>query len=206
MLTRFVLISCVAPGWGIRNEVLFAEDVGLFNSDHVILLINDDDLHQRINKDLPDGYYTKRPLLAIEDFLKTVLKTYPQLKAFLPILDHPKIDSIIDADKKKTEAVFRENSDAVLKLAQMVGEKGAKFIVAHLELPKALVSNRKYYSDSREKFQRKMMQNNIPYFRFALVHKKEITSKYFYDEVHPNPLGNDAIAEILAEKILSYSE
>jgi len=77
---KIEVLNVSANSWGARNELAYLEKYGTFSSDVLILVLNTDDLFSFAPSSIQVGkalnYPDKKPLLALEEFLKKVLP-YP---------------------------------------------------------------------------------------------------------------------------------
>ena len=173
-------------GWVPANELAWLQENGVHGSQLVVLVINDDDLFQSKAPDisgLNPNYPREKPASAIGEFLVRYLK---------PRVIHEDSNDPGTGQDPMTSEVANASRQAVHDEIQLAKKDGAKVMVllTHLD-PKDKVKPE--IPPMREALQKMVEGEGVPFVVADLKDHSE-----YYGGPHPNPKGNEAIAEQLA--------
>lgn len=176
------VLNASAPSWGIENEFEYIRRFGIFDSDIVILVINNADIYQV--KSSPEYLYatgrrTERPLSALyELFLKMTAGTESRYKS-------PEYDA--------TE-IFNKHHRIIFKdLAGLVHDQGKRFILVMIP------PERKNTSEGRLPL---VYREDEGFTVIDLINgPSPLKKEHYIDQIHLNKKGNEKIADIIYNEV-----
>jgi hypothetical protein len=182
-----------ANAWAPANEAAFLESRGLFQSDVVILVLNDGDLTQPIATiaEVGDGLPEIRPSSAIGEVYTRYIK--PRL-----LHENAKSDAGISA-AEHAESTIQSNFFILDKLQAYVMSQGSHLAIAFLPF-RASVSDGATRSAPQHLLKWCKAQG-VPLVDLAFaISTQPLNSITIYDRVHLNALGNGLVATGLEER------
>ncbi|WP_069791084.1 SGNH/GDSL hydrolase family protein [Cyanobacterium sp. IPPAS B-1200] len=191
---KIEVLNVSANSWGSRNELAYLEKYGTFSSDVLILVLNTDDLFSFAPSSIQVGkalnYPDKKPLLALEEFLKKVLP--------LPI--HP---DLINIPKEKGDVVGL-NLNAVKNICEIATKNDMDFFLALTPLKREVLPpfSKDYEVKARERLNNFVEELNIKYTDFLpLFQDYSNPENLYHDHIHLSHEGNQLLVNYWQENI-----
>jgi lysophospholipase L1-like esterase len=180
------VLNASAGAWAPDNELEYVQSRGIFNSDIVLLVLNDGDLTQprATIADIGENLPQKRPATAIGELYSRYLRP----RILQAVEKHDAGDSVaVDAG-----GVMRHNLADLDEFAQLVNTAGARMILVYVPFRRDIPGASKdsaaafhAWSDAHRVAMADLTAAEIPYS------VREITLR---DGIHFNAKGNDVIA------------
>jgi len=191
---KIEVLNVSANSWGARNELAYLEKYGTFSSVVLILVLNTDDLFSFAPSSIQVGkalnYPDKKPLLALEEFLKKVL----------PLPLHP---DLINIPKEKGDVVGF-NLNAVKNIYEIATENDMDFFLALTPLKREVLPpfSKDYEVKARERLNNFVEELNINYTDFlALFQDYSNPENLYHDHIHLSHEGNQLLVNYWQENI-----
>lgn len=197
---RVEVLNASAPGWAIANELGWLSTYGTLDSQFVVLVISTHDLFQPLAAssvvDSHPSFPSRKPLLALEDIVGHYL---------LPML--MPADSAADPGAAGVAASglqARKNRDDILAIDGIVRRGKGRLMVVFLEQGRDNSGDTATLGAKRELFSL-LDRHAIPVVTLGSEVEIRGRDAMFRDDVHPNPVGNLAIAHAIARGLGSLS-
>jgi lysophospholipase L1-like esterase len=191
------VLNASAPGWAIANERGWLSAMGSFGSRVVVLIISTHDLFQPLapssTVDSHPSFPASPPLLALQEvFGRYVLpRLFPGTKLAEPVAD-PGAAGVEISDPQA-----QRNRDDIVSIARLVEEQQGRLMVVFLEQASDNDKDARTLAAKQALFAL-LDSRGIP----AVTLRKELATygraALYRDDVHPNPLGNQVIADAMA--------
>jgi lysophospholipase L1-like esterase len=195
------VLNASAPGWAIANELGWLRDNGIFQSDVVVLTLSTHDLFQEIAPPAVVGTHPsfpgKRPLFALQDAWEHYARPF-----LFPSIDtaDPGVANAGAEDAPESEPQARLNREDVMAIESIVRQQGGLLLVL-------LLSQGSDRNDdglaaaARRQLSAALAARGVPLLNIDDDIRRQGRAALYRDDVHPNPVGNHAIAAVLAAGI-----
>lgn len=189
------VLNISANSWGARNELAYLKKYGTFSADALILVLNTDDFFSFAPSSIQVGkalnYPDKKPVLAIEEFVKKVF----------PFPVHPQLKNI----PKEKGDVVGFNLDAVRKIYQITEENNIYFFVALTPLKREVFPpfSKDYELKARARLDNMIQELNISYTDFLPIFQNYSNpEKLYHDHIHLSHEGNQVLVDHWQENLV----
>ena len=222
----FEVLNASAPGWAIANEADFVRAHGLFNSDIVLLLLNDRDIAEaplRLNKGESNrGYPLEKPVLALQEMAeiaKTKIAAWTKKAAGGEAkkgtdeiaLRERALALGLSPDAKETSVLFHERIrvfenelDGLRYIAGYAATHGAELVVVYLDTPKPERWGPGVEAEARDMYKEAVAGSGTEFVDITDDMKMAGYQRLFRDMIHPNEEGNRVIAQAVAGLLKEY--
>ncbi len=202
------VLNASAGSWGIGNQQGYLRKFGTFESDAVILEINTPDLTQptstseRVGRD--PNYPDQAPLLAIQEAWTRY--AWPRFAAIFGINSAPAEIPLPSALEQKQQ--FKQNMQHLEAIATLVRAKQIPLFVLFVPQRNNLVPtpNTPEYKSEFLKLCREIQLPVIDAHAGWSTLPPATVATYYRDNLHPDVPGNQAVANLLFEKLCSAGE
>ncbi len=193
--TRVEVLNASAGGWGMGNILAYLRTFGTYNSHLIILQVGSNDLFQPPTAgDLVGravSFPSRAPWFALEDgFTRYFLPKY------LPALAR---DPGVQVAPSRLE--LDRNLQRIAAIVRLARDRRARIAIFLIEQPAGLEPNLPLYAEGKTRLAALAAQFNAPYLRLRDRLATAGGTALFRDGLHPNPQGNRAIAEALADAL-----
>ncbi|MBT9314579.1 SGNH/GDSL hydrolase family protein [Leptothoe spongobia] len=198
------VLNASAGSWGIGNQAGYIEKFGLFDSDIVILQIGSHDLVQPTSTSDVVGRSThpdKKPLLAIQELLVRYL--WPRVITTLK-LNQSKGKLAEEIPTTETiDRQFQQNMASLTAIDNFIDASQMPTFVLFIPSRKDLIpefSEPDYKAEFLEVLEELEISVIDVHQAWSSLPDSTVDS-YFRDKVHLNPLGNEAVASLVFQKL-----
>ncbi|MBL1200354.1 MAG: SGNH/GDSL hydrolase family protein [Nostoc sp. GBBB01] len=198
------VLNASAGSWGIGNQLGYLREFGTFESDVVVLEIGTNDLAQPTSTSAPVGndpnFPTHRPLLAIQEAWTRYI--WPRLLQTLQISSGPS-DFPVTPSSAEPDRQFQENMQNLKTTVELVrNQKIPIFVLFVPQVSNLVPSNNppKYKLEFIEQLKSLQVPLIDAEIEWSSLPKKKVEA-FFRDDVHPNEAGNQAIADLLFQRL-----
>lgn len=197
------VLNASAGSWGIGNQLGYLRAFGMFHSDAVILQIGSSDLVQPTSTSAVVGrhpaYPTHRPLLAVQEAITRYL--WPRLLVafgFTP----PSLD-LLTPTTAQPDQQFQQNLRSLVAIVALVRAQNTAVWVLFTPNLNDLVPTPTQPAHKGE-FLQALTSLRVPvldtHAAWSALPTATVTP-YFRDSIHLNAAGNQAVANLLRQKL-----
>lgn len=194
------VLNASAPGWALANELGWLSRHGTLDSRFVVLIVSTHDLFQALAPaslvDTHPSFPSRRPMLALQDLVRHYL--LPRLSADASVADPGA------AGVTASEIQARRNREHVLAIAGIVRQGPGRLLVVFLEQGRDRSGGAATLGAKRQFFSM-LDRHGIPVVTLGAEVETRGRNAMFRDDVHPNPVGNVAIAEATARALTALA-
>lgn len=197
---RAEVLNASAPGWAIANELGWLKAHGTQGGHFVVLTLSTHDLFQAMASSDVVGRHPsfpeRRPHFAIEESVRRYL--LPWLSVSFSSED-PGV-----ADTSASERAASDNRRLIAAIEEVVRAQGGQLVIVYLDETAAPWDGEAKPLAEREKAALFSMleADNVAVLTLDYSHPGRERFRLFRDGVHPNNVGNQAIAEVVGHHLL----
>ncbi|MBG1271581.1 SGNH/GDSL hydrolase family protein [Nostoc sp. WHI] len=198
------VLNASAGSWGIGNHLGYLRKFGTFNSDAIIVEIGTNDLAQPTSTSAVVGndpnFPNHRPLFAVQE--AWIRYIWPRLLQTLQIGSAPS-DFPVTPSSAEPNRQFQENMQNLKTTVQLVrNQKIPIFVLFVPQVSNLVPSNTppKYKLEFIEQLKSLQVPLIDAEIEWSSLPKK-IVETFFRDDIHPNEVGNQALADLLFQQL-----
>lgn len=204
------VLNASAGSWGIGNQLGYLLKFGLFESNVLIVEIGSHDLTQPTSTSSPVGQHPHFPVRKPRSALSEAWHRYAWPRLTIKFNQLATRLNITSSNRKKRtkselDEQFQENLtdlQTIIELANRENIPAIMILIPEFQELLTPVNIHPYKAD----FLKQLKTMNIPILDFYKAWSSrppEILQTYFHDGLHLTPVGNRAVADEIAQKLIA---
>jgi hypothetical protein len=189
------VLNAAAGGWAVANEVGYLRSRGIFQADHVVMVLNSQDLVQQFAPyaEKTSGP-TGNPASAITElFFRYLLPRIVPSKRHRDSGSYTPGNPKIETDQPKVLALLGEAkkiaTDGGARFSLILSPSNGRDVQAHQERWNKAIANLKAWAS----------ENSVDLLDMGPIYAKYDPQKVYFDGIHLRPFGGDLLADAFCE-------
>lgn len=192
---KFEVLNVSAPSWGIQNEEAYLKKHDTYNSNIIILQLDRGDLFSvKASSDVVGNspfYPDKKFVFALQEvFIRYVFT-------------HKNVFIAKSKQSMSANKILDDNMQSLKRIVELIRNNETKLVVIYVPTIQEIKNKSLLLKPGNKAFYSTVEQLNVPFLNLADKFERYNSENIFRDKIHPNPDGNRAIAEALADLILN---